>query len=124
MMMATFAVASAVALLAGGEHASWPWQRHRLGTDGPDDFGGGYRSDIMNGGSGNDFMNGDPGADQIVGGTTGDAFLLDEEVKGGDYDVLVGGSGNDVLYPRNDPAGGPRPDLVQRRDGRRVPRHG
>jgi Ca2+-binding RTX toxin-like protein len=133
VMAATLVVASGVALAVTTQ--AGPGNDIVLGTDGPDDLGGGYGSDIMNGGSGkdvlgggylvepprnegrpnnddvmnggsgNDFMYGDLGADQILSGA-GDDFLLDGEFRGGAYDVLVGSSGDDVLYPHNfKPAG-------------------
>ncbi len=58
----------------------------------------------MIGGSDNDLMDGNLESDQILG-STGDDILLDGELEGSSYNVLIAGPGNDVLWPRNDPVG-------------------
>jgi Ca2+-binding RTX toxin-like protein len=136
VMGATLVVASAMALAVirqGG-----PGNDVVSGTERPDDLGGGFGSDtviglggddhlwggllpprpgelppaevepnnddILIGGSGDDMLRPDEGSDRIIGGSGSD-ILTDGDRARGSYDILEGGSGNDGLIPRNEPAG-------------------
>ena len=88
----------------GGKDFLWGGDRPPSPGAFPPPEVGPNNDDIMTGGTDNDFLWGNRGSDRIVGGT-GDDILLDGESAGGAYDILIGSTGNDVLYPRNVPAG-------------------
>ena len=72
--------------------------------------------DRMIGGSNNDLLRPNWGADHIIG-DSGNDILTDGESVRGAHDVLIGGTGDDVLVPFNHPAG---QDLVVCSAGRDV----
>jgi len=61
-------------------------------------------SDVLLGEEGPDLIEANIGADRALG-EDGAAVLLDGEGHRGSIDVLLGGDGNDILLPRNKPAG-------------------
>jgi Ca2+-binding RTX toxin-like protein len=136
VIAATLVIASGVALAL--TRVGGPGNDVVLGTEGPDDLGGGLGSDSiiglgskdvtwgglppprpgelpphevgpnnddrLIGGSNNDILRPNWGADHVLGGSGNDILTDGESVRGA-HDVLIGGTGDDVLIPFNDPAG-------------------